>query len=40
MQELGEIFGKEKQAEKQTKEFIIFYKNYTKRNKNKNIQRF
>lgn len=35
MQELGEIFGKEEQAEKQTKEFIIFYKNYTKRNKNK-----
>lgn len=35
MQELGEIFGKEEQAEKQTKEFIIFYKNYTKRNKDK-----
>lgn len=35
MQELGEIFGKEEQAEKQTNEFIIFYKNYTKRNKNK-----
>lgn len=35
MQELGEIFGKEKQAEKQSKEFISFYKNYTKRNKNK-----
>lgn len=35
MQELGGIFGKEEQAEKQTNEFIIFYKNYTKRNKNK-----
>lgn len=35
MQELGEIFGKEKQAEKQSKEFISFYKNYTKRNRNK-----
>ncbi len=35
IQELGEIFGKEKQAEKMTKKFISFYKNYQKRNQNK-----
>lgn len=35
VQELGEIFGKQQEAEKMTKEFITFYKSYTKRNKNK-----
>ena len=34
-QELGEIFGKQQEAEKMTKEFTTFYKSYTKRNKNK-----
>lgn len=35
IQELGEIFGKEKQAEKQTKQFLSFYKSYKKRNAKK-----
>lgn len=35
IQELGEIFGKQQEAEKMTKEFTTFYKRYTKRNKNK-----
>ena len=35
VQELGEIFGKQQEAEKMTKEFTTFYKSYTKRNKNK-----
>lgn len=35
IQELGEIFGKEKQAEKQTKQFLSFYKSYKKRNEKK-----
>ena len=35
VQELGEIFGKQQEGEKMTKEFTTFYKSYTKRNKNK-----
>ena len=35
IQELGEIFGREKQAESIIKEFTTFYKSYQKRNKNK-----
>lgn len=35
IQELGEIFGRENQAESLTKEFTIFYKSYQKRNQNK-----
>lgn len=35
IQELGEIFGREKQAESITKEFTTFYKSYQKRNQNK-----
>ena len=40
VQELGEIFGKQQEAEKMTKEFTTFYKSYTKRNKIKNIPKF
>ena len=35
IQELGEIFGREKQAEKQTKQFLSFYKSYKQRNAKK-----
>lgn len=35
IQELGEIFGKEAQAQKQTKQFLTFYKNYKKRHAKK-----
>mgnify|MGYP000084448620 FL=1 len=38
VQELGEIFGKQQEAEKMTKEFTTFYKSYTKRNKIKTSQ--
>lgn len=35
IQEMGEIFGREKQAQKMTEEFVSFYKKYMKKHKEK-----